>query len=132
HPARLPGSAAVRAGRQRRTLAAVLVLLGKGHAVPRRDLGGAARRPDVPALHVARLDAVVADIVPVRGIAGVLVDADPFHALRGHEFAVAAVEPEPIAFNRTANRGAAVVRIDDGRGSGNADAAERVVNVAAR
>src|SRR6266508_377976 len=103
---------------QRRALAAVLILLRERHAIFRRELRRGAPRPDFAALHESRLDGVVAEVIPVRGVAGKLVDADARDAGGRLVAAIAAEEPQLIALDRAAERAARVIRALDPRALG--------------
>src|SRR5262249_53976377 len=130
-PVGAAGAATRPVRRQRRALAAVLILLREHDAVLRRHLRGAAHRPDVTALYQTRLHADVPRVVPVRRIAGDLVDADARYAGRRVVAAVRGKEPQTILLDRTANRSARVVGALDAGPAGNPLAAQRVVDVVA-
>src|SRR5262249_10345685 len=88
-------------------------------------------RPDLAPLHQARLDAVVARVVPVRRVALEPVGADARDAGRRRIAAIGAEEPQPILLDWTADRAARVVGALDAGAAGDALAARRGVDVVA-
>ncbi len=116
---------------QRRSLAAALVLLVERDAMPAGQLRG--EPPDVhrTPLLLPRRDARVGHPVPTRRVVGILVGNDALHGRRRVETAIAAEEPEPIAFDRAAIRDARVVRADDAGRLPEADGPQLVGQVVA-
>ena len=121
--------AARRVDPERRALTALLVLVVDRDPAPPRLAGETADQ------HLAILDqAGVGGAwrpVPAVRVADIGVRRDALDRRLRAQVAIASVEPQPVADDRTAIGDAGVVRLDDARRFGDADAAQLIVEVVA-
>ncbi len=126
------GATGAVAGRQVRRLAALrLVIFVKAELVLRRGLPGDPSGVDALAARVSIRDGRIRDVRPRVRVAGVGVRVRTRDVLRLTEIANAAVEPERVLLDRTADRAARVVVVVNRRGILDAVALQRRIEVVA-